>query len=148
MNQEEALNYSCVNESGCPWEMLKLSYMMDLSFASQHVHEGLNFVWDSYGMKESWLYGFFLLSLKSVCFLQSVMKSVQGLLTFGLLSRALSDRYCKHPTLSAVETKKAGRRLFTLPALEIIWRVRMEHCELCVHCISDSLYFLFYVWCQ
>jgi len=73
------------------------------------------------------------------------MKSVLGLLTSGLFSRALGDRYCKHPTLSAVETKKAGRRLFTLPALEIIWRTRAEYCELCVDCISDNLYFIFYV---
>lgn len=70
------------------------------------------------------------------------MKSVLGLLTFVLFLEALSDRYCKHPTLSAVETKKAGRRLFTLPALEVIWRARMEYC---VDCISDSLYFILYI---
>lgn len=70
------------------------------------------------------------------------MQSVLGLLTFGLFLGALSDRYCKHPTLSAVETKKAGRRLFTLPALEIVWRARMEYC---VDCISDNLYFILYI---
>lgn len=37
--------------------------------------------------------------------------------------------------------KKAGRRLFTLPALEIVWRARMEYD---VDCISDSLYFMLY----
>lgn len=73
------------------------------------------------------------------------MKSVLGLLTFGLFLRVLSDRYCKHPTLSAVETKKAGRRLFTLPALEIVWRTRVQYCEPCVDCISDNLYFIFYI---
>lgn len=88
--------------------------------------------------------GFFSsLYLTSLCSRQSVMKSVLGLLTFGLFSRALSDRYCKHPTLSAVETKKAGRRLFTLPALEILRWTRMDYCELCVDCISDNLYFIF-----
>lgn len=80
--------------------------------------------------------------LTSACFQQSVMKSVLGLLTFGLFLGALSDRYCKHPTLSAVETKKAGRRLFTLPALEIVWRARMKYC---IDCISDNLYFMLYI---
>lgn len=69
------------------------------------------------------------------------MKSVIGL-AFGVFLGALSDRYCKHPTLSAVETKKAGRRLFTLSALEIVWRARMEYY---VDCISDSLYFILYI---
>lgn len=88
--------------------------------------------------------------LTSACFQQSVMKSVLGLLTFGLFLGALRDRYCKHPTLSAVETKKAGRRLFTLPALEIVWRARMKYC---IDCISDNLYFMLYImvsvnkWC-
>ena len=89
--------------------------------------------------------GFFLPSL-DVCMFPAVSNEVCT--RSADIWFALSDRYCKHPTLSAVETKKAGRRLFTLPALEIIWRARMERCELCVHCISDSLYFLFYVWCQ
>lgn len=50
------------------------------------------------------------------------MKSELGLLICHPFVEALSDRYCKHPTLSAVENEEAGRRLFTLPALDSSWR--------------------------
>lgn len=54
----------------------------------------------------------------------------------------LSDRYCKHPTLSAVESKKAGRRLFTLSALEINYReTDLEYFYMCL--VINPIQYLF-----
>lgn len=120
--------------------MLKLSLILNFFLRLSNLFtKNLTLIWIHMVMSMD-----LFLPLLDICMFPAVSDEVTvlGLLTFVLFLGSLSDRYCKHPTLSAVETKKAGRRLFTLPALEIVWRVRMEHY---VDCISDSLYFVLYI---
>lgn len=81
------------------------------------------------------------------------MKSVLGQLTCDSFLRALSGRYCKHPTLSAVESKEAGRKaVYSLCLRKQLegrgWRVLQVQICLCsdrVDCISENLHFVFYI---
>lgn len=68
MNWQEALQYHGGNNSGCPLEMLKLSFILNFSYTSQPVRKGLNIDLDSCGIKQSWVWAFFLPLLDNCMF--------------------------------------------------------------------------------